>query len=109
MSKAAKQHWTLKDVKKSLDRCAPLFHALGDVNRQAILLLLAEFERLNVSEISERVSFSRPTVSHHLKVLKEAGLISAEKESRENYYTLVWDEPIGQLKTLIEQAEVACS
>jgi len=52
---------------------------------------------------------SRPAISHHLKVLKDAGLISLSRESRENYYSLMWDEPIGRLKRLIAQAESACS
>ena len=90
------------------NRIAPALAALADPTRRAV------FERIGkapaaVGEIAAGLPVSRPAVSQHLKVLKEAGLIAAEKESRENYYTLVWDEPIGQLKTLIEQAEVACS
>ncbi|MFN4329500.1 MAG: ArsR/SmtB family transcription factor [Limnobacter sp.] len=107
MSKPRK--WTLKDVRKSLLACAPLFHALGDVNRQEILLLLAKGVRMNVGELAEHVECARPTVSHHLKVLKEAGLVDSERQSRENVYFLVWDDSIAQLKKLIDQAEVACS
>jgi DNA-binding transcriptional ArsR family regulator len=44
-----------------------------------------------------------------LKVLKDAGLVSLARESRENFYSLLWDEPIGRLKLLIEQSEIACS
>ena len=101
--------WTLEDVRKTFRDCEGLFHALGDQARQSIILLLAEHDRLNVNQVTELMHLSRPTISHHLKVLKDAGLISLSRESRENFYSLVWDEPIGRLKLLIEQAELACS
>jgi ArsR family transcriptional regulator, arsenate/arsenite/antimonite-responsive transcriptional repressor len=101
--------WTLDDVRKTLTDCVGLFHALGDPARQTIILLLAEHERLNVGQITELMHLSRPAISHHLKVLKDAGLVAVSRESRENFYSLLWDEPIGRLKLLIVQSEVACS
>jgi DNA-binding transcriptional ArsR family regulator len=41
-------------------------------------------------------------------VLKSAGLVALSRESRENYYSLLWEEPIGRLKRLVEQTESAC-
>lgn len=101
--------WTLDDVAATFKACEGLFHALGDPGRQAIILLLAQHERLNVTQITEAMHLSRPAVSHHLKVLKDAGMVAMTRESRENFYSLLWDEPIGRLKRLIEQAEVACA
>ncbi len=101
--------WTLDDVRKTFTDCVGLFHALGDPARQTIILLLAEHERLNVGQITELMHLSRPAISHHLKVLKDAGLVAVSRESRENFYSLLWDEPIGRLKLLIVQSEVACS
>lgn len=43
---------------------------------------------LNVREITERTSLSRPAVSHHLKILKTAGLINVHREGTCNYYYL---------------------
>ena len=43
---------------------------------------------LNVKEITECTSLSRPAVSHHLKILKDAGLISVRREGTCNYYYL---------------------
>ena len=100
--------WTLDDVAKTFRACESLFHALGDPARQQIVLLLAEHERLNVNQITDLMHLSRPSISHHLKVLKDAGMVSRARESRENFYSLLWDEPIGRLKLLIEQSEVAC-
>ena len=78
----------LDDVLKSFRACAPLFAALGDPFRQDIILLLAEAERLNVNEIAARMTLSRPAISHHLKVLRQAGLVTLERVSRENFYAL---------------------
>ena len=103
------QQWTLDDVRATFRQCQSLFHALGDPARQEIILLLSANERLNVSQITEQMHLSRPAISHHLKVLKDAGLVALERESRENFYRLLWDEPVGRLKLLLEQAEIACS
>ncbi len=101
--------WTIDDVRLTFRQCQSLFHALGDPARQEIILLLAGCERLNVSQITEQMHLSRPAISHHLKVLKDAGLVALEREARENFYRLLWDEPVGRLKLLLEQAEIACS
>jgi DNA-binding transcriptional ArsR family regulator len=101
--------WTLDDVARTFRACESLFHALGDPARQKIVLLLAEHGRLNVNQITEMMHLARPSISHHLKVLKAAGMVSLARESRENFYSLLWDEPIGRLKLLIEQSEIACA
>lgn len=101
--------WTLDDVAKTFRACESLFHAFGDPARQQIVLLLAEHERLNVKQITELMHLSRPSISHHLKVLKDAGMVSMARESRENFYSLLWEEPIGRLKLLIAQSEIACA
>ena len=100
--------WTLEDVRKTFADCVGLFHALGDPARQTILLLLAEHGRLNVGQVTEFMHLSRPAISHHLKVLKDADLVAVSRESRENFYSLLWNEPIARLKLLITQAEIAC-
>ena len=109
MAKAKAKAWTLADVAKTFRACESLFHALGDPARQKIVLLLAEHDRLNVNQITELMHLARPSISHHLKVLKDAGMVSLTRESRENFYSLLWDEPIGRLKLLIEQSEIACA
>lgn len=61
--------------------------ALGDPTRQQIVLLLSR-ERLNVGDLSERFQLSRPAISHHLKVLTDAGLLVRERQGRERVYRL---------------------
>jgi len=61
--------------------------ALGDPTRQQIVLVLSR-ERLNVGELTERFPLSRPAMSHHLKVLADAGLLLRERQGRERVYRL---------------------
>jgi DNA-binding transcriptional ArsR family regulator len=63
-----------------------VFTALGDEQRQRILLTFERGERLNVTQLAEASTLSRPTVSHHLKVLREAGVLESRKEGKEVFY-----------------------
>jgi DNA-binding transcriptional ArsR family regulator len=60
--------------------------ALGDQARLEILELLLERGRLNVGEIAAHSRLSRPTVSHHLKVLKDAAILDHAKQGKESFY-----------------------
>jgi DNA-binding transcriptional ArsR family regulator len=62
------------------------FTALGDEHRQRILLTFERGERLNVGQIVAVSTLSRPTVSHHLKLLRDAGVLQSEKSGKEVYY-----------------------
>ena len=62
------------------------FTALGDEHRQRILLTFEPGERLNVGQIVEVSTLSRSAVSHHLKLLREAGVLGSEKVGKEVYY-----------------------
>ena len=64
------------------------FTALGDEHRQRILLTFEKGERLNVGQIVEVSTLSRSAVSHHLKLLREAGVLRSEKVGKEVYYWL---------------------
>ena len=61
--------------------------AIADETRQRIMRLCC-CNRLTVGEITEKVGVSQPTVSHHLAILREAGLIDCEREGRECFYWL---------------------
>lgn len=63
-----------------------VFTALGDEHRQRILLLFERGERLNVGQIAEVSTLTRSTVSHHLKLLREAEVLLSEKVGKEVYF-----------------------
>lgn len=88
----------------------PLLEALKDEKRHAIILLLAQYKSgLNVNTIAERIQLSRPAISHHLKVLRQAGFVDYEKKNVENHYVLTIRKPLEQLKLLIAAIEAQCS
>jgi DNA-binding transcriptional ArsR family regulator len=62
------------------------FTALGDEHRQRILLTFEPGERLNVGQIVAVSTLSRSAVSHHLKVLRDAGVLGSEKLGKEVFY-----------------------
>lgn len=88
----------------------PVFDVLSDITRQSIIMLLAdENEGLNVNTITELMPLSRPGISHHLKVLKQAGIVYNKKNGTENYYFLTLKQPIEKLKDLIHSIENSCT
>jgi ArsR family transcriptional regulator, arsenate/arsenite/antimonite-responsive transcriptional repressor len=86
----------------------PLFQALGDPVRQDLVLLLAEKVKMNVTDIANQSPMSRPTVSHHLKILRGAGIVGTEKRGKEIFYFLTLDQTVVQLKQLINIIEQEC-
>ncbi|MGZ8600163.1 MAG: ArsR/SmtB family transcription factor [Actinomycetota bacterium] len=63
------------------------FEAIGDPNRRAILELLRDGDR-SVQEMADRLPISRPAVSRHLRVLKQAGLVVDRAEGTRRLYRL---------------------
>lgn len=81
----------------------PVLTALGDPNRQHLILEMMKMEHCGgarVGLITEKTHLSRPAVSHHLAILKEAGIISVRKEGTKNYY--YFDKDHQKLTELIE-------
>ncbi len=66
---------------------AELFKVFGDETRVRILLELLEGEK-NVGDIVQNVAVSQPTVSHQLRILKQAKLVKARRDGKSMYYSL---------------------
>lgn len=95
-------------IKLLFNSCAPLFIALGDEVRQKLILDIAEGASksengVNVTELSAMSSLSRPAISHHLKVLKDCGLVTPHKAGTQIFYNLSLD------KNLAEVADLVCA
>jgi ArsR family transcriptional regulator len=80
-------------------RAAQLFHALSDETRLSILECLRGSERC-VCELTDDLEAAQSRLSFHLRVLKEAGLVTDRREGRWMYYTL-------NTEVLAEAAELA--
>jgi DNA-binding transcriptional ArsR family regulator len=91
------------------------FEALGDPNRRAILTLLGEGGR-SVGDLARALPISRPAVSRHLRLLREAGLVDEEARGTQRIYRLesdgleairtylegVWGEAAARFRLLAE-------
>ena len=91
------------------------FEALGDPNRRAIVALLGEGGR-SVGEVADALPISRPAVSRHLRLLKEAGLVVEEPHGTRRIYRLhdegvaaverflteVWGDAVSRFRLLAE-------
>jgi ArsR family transcriptional regulator len=84
-----------------------LFKALGDPVRLRLLSLIASHEggEACVCDLTGVFDLSGPTISHHLKVLREAGLISGERRGTWIYYR-THPEALGTLSALLHPGEV---
>ena len=76
------------------ERLADAFRVVGDAARLRILSLIAskDPEESWVGELTEALGLSQPTVSHHLRVLHDAGLIVRQPRGNRTYYTLACDQ-----------------
>ncbi|WP_165422931.1 ArsR/SmtB family transcription factor [Ktedonosporobacter rubrisoli] len=79
-----------------------LLTALGEPARLEIIDQLAKQEQMNVGDLASKFSLSRPTISHHLKILKEAGVVQAEKSGQETYYRVNRDMLILGLQDIAD-------
>ena len=64
---------------------AGVFTALGDEHRQRILLMFECGDELTIKEVVEQIPLSRTAVAHHLRVLRESGVLEAQKRGKEVY------------------------
>ncbi|NKS98571.1 metalloregulator ArsR/SmtB family transcription factor [Rhodococcus hoagii] len=84
---------------------ARMFKALGDPVRLRMLSLIAAHEggESCVCDISPAFDLSQPTISHHLKVLREAGLLDSERRGTWVYYRVI-PSALEQLSTVLSAA-----
>jgi ArsR family transcriptional regulator len=76
----------MRAIPREWRNISKVYTALGDEHRQRILLTFGPGERLNVGQIVEVSTLSRSAVSHHLKILRDAGVLQSQKEGKEIYF-----------------------
>ncbi len=86
---------------------ASVFKALADPTRVSIVNRLASVSEACVCDLTAAFDLSQPTISHHLKLLRDAGLVEAERRGTWGYYRLV-PEAIERLRAVFAiDAELA--
>jgi len=104
---------------RGVARAAPLFAALGDETRLAMVARLSATAPLSIAQLTEGTAVTRQAVTKHLKVLAEAGIVRHARRGRERLWRLEgarleegrqyldliskrWDEALARLKTFVE-------
>lgn len=82
-------------------RASAAFQALGDDIRLKILRLLSQHDSLCVCEIQQAFDVGQPTISHHLKILREAGLVDVMRQGVWAYYALRREAVKGLIQELV--------
>lgn len=99
---------------------APVFAALGDQNRLALVARLCDGAPRSIAQLSEGTKITRQAITKHLKVLEEVGIVRSAREGRESRFTLEpapleearsylervsaqWDQALARLKSFVEK------
>jgi DNA-binding transcriptional ArsR family regulator len=105
---------------RTLRQRAPIFAALGDATRLALLVQLSVGAPFSISELARGAHISRQAITRHLRVLERAGLVRATASGRECHFELEpaalqearayldllseqWDEALGRLQHFVEE------
>lgn len=82
-----------------------IFSALGDPIRQRLMLLILDGSNRTVAELAAEVGLARPTISHHLRVLKDAGILYSQKRGVHVYYQPAAGTYLRDLRQLVDCIE----
>jgi len=74
-------------LSKYINKVNNIFKALNDATRREILIMLKEKD-LTAGEISDKFNISKPSISHHLDILKRADLVTSEKKGQFITYSI---------------------
>ena len=98
----------VKELAEEFEKSRKILIALGDETRQHLILEMMKMGKcagVRVGEITERTHLSRPAVSHHLQILKAAGILKVRKEATKNFY--YFDPDMKSFDRLINVLETA--
>ena len=99
------KHINMKDEIKDL---CEIISVLADTTRQEILMFFYTKDKACVTEIAGNFSLSRPTISHHLNLMKRLKVLNAYKQGKEIYYSFNKEFVIGSLNRMIELINKCC-
>jgi ArsR family transcriptional regulator len=87
---------------KNYEQIAAILKALADPKRLKIVDLLSTADSLCACDLLEHFDFTQPTLSHHMKILEQAGIISVTKKSQWSHYTLQ-EEFVGEFLSALKE------
>jgi len=85
-----------------------LLRALSDETRQEILKVISCQKEICANDIASNFKLTRPTISHHLNLMKRVRLLSSRKEGKEIYYSFNKEYVIGVLESYLNRLKTCC-
>ena len=105
----SEHHQEINLLAEEFESCRQILLALGDENRQHLILemmRMGECGGVRIGAITEKTNLSRPAVSHHIQILKAAGLLKMRREGTKNYYYFDADsEAMDRLIAMLTHAK----
>jgi ArsR family transcriptional regulator len=95
----------IQETLEIFKRGTKILNILQDEKRQQILVLLCKEKQLTVNQITLLLPISRPAVSHHLKLMLDAGILSVSQVGLERYYSSDLEDTLDWLKELTSSLE----
>lgn len=107
------------NAQPNAQRYAPVFAALGDTTRLALLTKLCNGEPQSIATLTDGAAITRQAITKHLRVLEDAGLVRSVRVGRENHFVLerssldgartyldevssLWDAALERLRAFVE-------
>ena len=85
-----------------------LLNALNDPTRQEVIFIFQKQRELCVGDIAKQFRLSRPTISHHLNLMKRAKLLNSRKDGKEIYYSFNKEHVVANLEMLTQFIKGCC-
>lgn len=79
-----------------------MFKALGNPTREKIMRMLRKHTELNVGALTKQLRLAQPTVSQHLKILLDVGVVKVRREGAETYYSICSTQIFDMIDKLLE-------
>lgn len=98
----------IEKLAAAFEKSQKILTAIGDESRQHIILTMLSMDDCNgvrAIEVAKKSDLSRPAVSHHLQIMKDAGLLKTRKEGTRIYY--YFDPDMTKIKALIDMLHLA--
>ena len=93
---------------EKIEKILDLLNALNDQTRQNIIILFQTQKEYCVNDIAKQFSLSRPTISHHLNLMKRSKILTTRKEGKEIYYSFNKEFVIANLELLTTFLKGCC-
>lgn len=96
------------ELAEGFSDCRKMLTAIGDDTRLHLILEMLKMGQcggVRVGQITEKTNLSRPAVSHHLRIMKEAGIVKVRKEGTKNFY--YFDPEMEAFEKLVTTLELA--